>query len=814
MGLASVGNDGKDIPSRQEVMQMLNNPDVGMSVKRQLALEYIDYVEDEDPQDCGFADEADRNGFRDYLKSLNNDWITEGDINGNNGGLSDVQDAYKEAKDEYDKSQEKGRQGDRDAVNAGAGALQNITNQSSDTNPGAATSDDILNAGVSALKVFEVFLPLVARAVVVSGGGTVIQFAEIQRLYFEQKGIPFAKFKAEADAFTALNGAITKSANDVAGTLRTSLADWEGAAADQAHAFQKGYTETTTAVADAVKTAADALLHTIGSIGKTLRDKVAWVQKYYFDKFGDVTAQDIDRLLRVAELGEGASQNDFIHCISFMDMDSKNAYNDDWGSLDKDTIEFLVGQAKKWLKDVFCTWFDQHIKNFQLMCGNTKSAVDAAWNAFSELLGKVSEDPYANVRKTLDDSQPKDQGGGDQGGGKNSGGPSTGPGGSGPGASGASVPQAVQPPPPPPEIPKPDVPDPNTNPVTHQPLETDPATGQPYPIDPVTGTPVTNAAPSRDAITVQQGANKISMEEPDQNGKMGISVDDGSAHVKDYKLDFGDDKFRPLPDATPDHGPQGLVQHASSPGADGQRPGAQSYQPGADGKIHIEDGALKITAERPDGPGGQTVITVDDGKGDPTKYTLGKQDPGAAPDARAAAQQLSSPDQADAGRVDAGRHALAGETPPAQQADPAAGGVGASQESVGQPEAPSAGPQAASTDAGESTSPQSFTPTRAEDLFDGDPAASGLADGDLGTTASAGADMPGSSTSQADSGLGAAPGGGMAMMGGTGNAGGGGGEDQERSASSYRIDGGLFDTAAAGGRISGSLDDDSAIGSR
>jgi hypothetical protein len=53
------------------------------------------------------------------------------------------------------------------------------------------------------------------------------------------------------------------------------------------------------------------------------------------------------------------------------------------------------------------------------------------------------------------------------------------------------------------------------------------------------------------------------------------------------------------------------------------------------------------------------------------------------------------------------------------------------------------------------------------------------------------------------------------MMGGMGAAGGGGGgEDQERSASIYQVDGGLFDTAAAGGRISGSLDDDTTIGSR
>jgi hypothetical protein len=844
MGLASVGNDGQDVPSRQEVMQILNDPNVGMAVKRQLALEYVDYVEDESPESCGFTNEADRNGFRDYLKSLHNDWITEGDIDGNNGGLSDVRDAYKEAKDEYDKSQEKGRRSDRDALNGGAAALQNITDQSSDTNPGAPTSDDILNTGVSALKVFEVFLPLVSRAVAVNGGGAVIQFGEIQRLYFEQKGIPFTKFKAEADEFTALHGAIVNSANDVAGKLRGSLADWEGAAADQAHRFQKGYTEKTTAVAEAVNGAADGLLHTIGSVGKSLRDKANWVQKYYFDKWGDVTAQDIDRLLRVAELGDGASQNDFIHCISFMDMDSKDAYNDDIGSLDEDTIVFLTGQAKKWLNDPFCKWFDMHIKNFQLMCSNTKTAVDAAWSVYSELLNKVSENPYADVGKAPEDGKPQDRGDGGQGGGKNgsgSNGNGSGSGGNGPG--GTAIPKPMEPPKPP-EVPKSEVPDPNLNPVTHKPVATDPDTGRPYPIDPVTGAPITGAVPDRDTMTVQHGANKISMVEPGQDGKMGISVDDGTGLPKDYKLDFGDGKVHPLPDATPDHGPQGAIHHDMAQGTDG--PGGKSYQPGPDDKIHIEDGTFKITAERPDGPGGETVITVDDGKGDPAKYTLGEHEAKDGPTTvhdTGAVPQGNPPSQADGGRHGAAaevRHADVG-----QQLDPAtrlheaaAGGSGAgahavsSPEGAGQPVASHAEPLAASTGAGagESTSAQSFSDIfSGAGLFGGDSAAPGAADGGLGDTAFAGTDVSGGSSPQSGSGLGSAPGGadttpgagpgGTGMMGGTmggmgGAAGGGGTEEQQRASSSYRVDGGLFDTAAAGGRISGSLDDDSASGSR
>jgi hypothetical protein len=61
-----------------------------------------------------------------------------------------------------------------------------------------------------------------------------------------------------------------------------------------------------------------------------------------------------------------------------------------------------------------------------------------------------------------------------------------------------------------------------------------------------------------------------------------------------------------------------------------------------------------------------------------------------------------------------------------------------------------------------------------------------------------------SSSSSAMSGMG-----GMGMMGGMGGApGGGGGGDQQRGPSQYRIEGGVFETSGAKGRISGSLDDE------
>ncbi|GAA1207465.1 hypothetical protein [Prauserella alba] len=182
------------------------------------------------------------------------------------------------------------------------------------------------------------------------------------------------------------------------------------------------------------------------------------------------------------------------------------------------------------------------------------------------------------------------------------------------------------------------------NPVTGGKLETDPETGEPYPIDPATGEAVKDAT-ERDTLTVEQGEKKFEFAEPDAKGEMEISVDDGKGPLKDYKLDFGtgddasggaqpggqtdggaasgggqsqgQDSGEP---GRQDFGPQG-----SGDGADGAQ-GEKVYTPDEDGKIRIQDGDTEIVAERPDGPDGPTKVTVDDGTGEPTTYTLGEED--------------------------------------------------------------------------------------------------------------------------------------------------------------------------------------------
>ncbi|WP_410577531.1 hypothetical protein [Amycolatopsis sp. lyj-108] len=796
MPLADVGGDtGHDIPSRAEVEKILNDPNIDRDTKRELALNYIDYIEDETPESCGFASEAERNGFRDYIKSMNGDWITESDIGDNNGYLEDVQAAYKTAQEKYDASQAAGRQGDRDALNKDAAKTQEIAGRATETDPGCANSNDIMVPGLSGFKVYEIFHPAYLRALSLAGGGAAVSLGELQRLYHEQDNIPFNLFKASADELTAVSTAVAGAAQDVSGKLGNSLGTWEGAAAEQARAYQKAYSDKTGLVAEAFKAAGDGLLRTNASVGKFCREKVEWLQKWYTDNIDGATAQDIERIIRIAD--GSCSQNDIIHCIKFLSIEAKDAFNDDAGDIDQSTIdEVLKPQAVAWLKNVFLAWFGKHVENFQLVCKNTRDAINGAWKAYFDSLGQVVENPFADLGKTPETGgeKPVEKGGGgkDTGGG---GGPSSGTGGgpsSGAGGAGRMTPsnhENIQPE-------KPEVPGQEKNPVTDKPLDVDPATGQPYPIDPRTGEAIKNGAEDTrpEPVTVEQGDRKISMAEPGADGKMGISVQDGTGQAKDYDLDFGDGK------ATPD------AEKPANPG--------QVHQPGPDGKIHIEDGGLKITAERPNGPDGPTLVTVDDGSGQPSKYTLGEDDRGPE----------SAPQPA-------GRHAAEGaaaarpvEEVARQQAeqgvrphDTTSGGTGGGAPAAvpGQP----VEPVAVAADGGsESTTAQSLS----------DPFAGG--DNGLGDTSDPAGSGGGASAPSPPSGLGSAPGGGAqdpaaagaGMMGGMGMMGGGAagggqgsGEDQQRTSSGYRVDGGLFDTATTtGSRISGSLDDDGVIGFR
>ncbi|ATY09423.1 hypothetical protein CU254_02215 [Amycolatopsis sp. AA4] len=869
-----------NFPTFQEFQQLMNDPSIDRNTKRGLALRYFDYVEDEDDdgeaQSYGFQSDEDRNHWRDYYKQTLS--ISEGDMDWEWSSKSDVYDWYGKAKDEADKGAKAAQDKQQQAVDGDKQKLKDQGAKNTDTDPGVANSNEILDLGVSGLQPFRNLLPLYNRA-----RGLVAQNLpehpfqpHVGDPFDEQRDIPFDKFKAAAKELTDVNASIVDAAADQDNRMATVFANWSGDARDKAQQSWKGITDGTKTVEQTLKDGAGLIDRSIASIAKLIRAKCQWLQDYYITEYpnkGDFSPGDIDRLIRVAEMGRNASDDDFKHFLRLMPKDLQDTIKDDCNDLNDETKDAGQEWAKKWLAG-FCGFMDKHVTNWQQVCEHTRTSVDQVWNELGASLGKAREDLFTTS------SKPADQGGGQQsdgggqqtvpsssgGGGKDSGMPSTG--GSGPMPAAAQMPKTPEPPQTQPQSAE------GLNPVTHQPLEVDPKTGQPYPIDPKTGAALKPEEP--ETMTVEHDGHKISMSEPGKDGHMGISVDDGTGKPKTYDLDFGD-QAKPgatqppgtslpgqqHPDPATGFGPQGHdgaqgtgQGHEGTPDAaknpDGTQGAGQKYQPGPDGKIHIQDGKLSIVAERLSGADGPTVVTIDDGSGHPTKYTLGddgalnpsghhsgggaaaggQATPGVptppgtpVPDAAAAAGQpvVAAANQVVPDQVAAQGQQIVPEQPAAQSHQAVPDQPAAHEHRIipGQPSShelpvthePASAPAAASGP-DESTSAQSVL-----DPFSSDPGIGTVPHPGLGDTgdpmaASAG-DAPPTDTSQlgtapvhheaSGSGTPAMMGGGM--MGGLGNAP-GGGQEQERSSSAYRADGGLFGSQAGSNRISGSLLDD------
>ncbi|MBA0124768.1 hypothetical protein H0B56_04360 [Haloechinothrix sp. YIM 98757] len=289
-----------------------------------------------------------------------------------------------------------------------------------------------------------------------------------------------------------------------------------------------------------------------------------------------------------------------------------------------------------------------------------------------------------------------------------------------------------------------------------------------------------------DALTVTKGSHELSMTEVGEGGRMSITVDDGRGKPREHFLDFANGDV-----ATAGPG---------APGVDGDvlEGDHEVFTPGGNGVIEFESGELTVTAERPDGAGGPVEVTVDDGSGEPTTYTLESpgDGSGSVPDQAWPTEPVTGADEP----IGAGIAGL----------DKSGGGVGAGVaggagggalggDLGGTAAEPSSGAGVANTaelgagsQAGAVMPPETGTPTS------GSPAAG----------------EPGGGAGQGQqSGQGRMTGGGM--MGGMGGAGGGGGGDQQHERQ-YQIGGieGLFEDLELDGgaaRISGIIGDDAEL---
>lgn len=770
---------------------------------------------------------------------------------------------------------------------------------------GFSTSDEIVDEAAVVVKLFEEFHPRYTEASALVGagpnggqesqnyepvsldpgtatgegaaGGQPARYSHsgldpqsIRQGLDEFRGIDFGAFHADAEMLSTAYDAVGAATEALNSAWKGNTGDWTGGAKAAAEQANQRLADGAGDLSQALKTAPDTITHSIDE--GVQRNVVNYAQRvlqvYGNGTVAEMTPSQVDGLIAAkkqlpSEIQKLEQKYKELQDRGFWDRVGSYIFNPLNGSplagpsgflgyyfaeeINEDNIGSELEKMRGALSDSetrlgeFCGMYQQKATEFHGHGRSFVAAISECYSALIELLGEgLDPDPFAEPdTEGQGVQQPGAAVGGAPGAGAGSGGMPGGAGGSGSapggGAGAAGVPSA--------EDMMPDT-EQATNPVTGENLEVNPETGEPYPIDPETGEAVKGAA-EQETFTVEKGDRTFELTEPGEDGTMGISVADGSGEPKAYTLDFGTGGS---PDSATAEGPAGEAEdfgpdgRTSGEAGEGEGPGGGDiHRPGPDGTIRIQEDGFELTAEQPQGPDGPTVVTVDDGHGEPTTYTLGVEGENPTADGHPGA---------GAGRGDAGPRAETGEAPSRNPTpDPGGQGGGAPDAAAEGPgetevgdrgggrggeasaadvpsspqgsEAVSGGATASASDSGTAAGPDPTTTTPQAVTgggggFPGD----GGGSGESATSSGAGFD---DRSSPSGVGLGAAPGGGveagssaagggsmggMGMMGGMG-AGGAGGQDgdQERSSSAYRIEGDIFEALNTGVRISGTIGD-------
>lgn len=762
------------MPSWAEIKAVLDSPYVSADKKNRIMQAY-------DKDSFNFNDEAEDyakkylQGYADHDLDLNWDF----ELGGDNGLQTAYDSAYAHAEAGLDAGQAQEKLG-TDAKDRAKSALD-ATTPPAPGSAGARNSNELLDRGEPACYFLCQWIDQVWNKR--PAGGTLDYMREIWGRYNRDRNIDFQKFLADVDDLNNAHKANDDAMNVAETELDMVFGEWKGQSATAARLefekIQPGHRKlqeqidgaaklvprTASAVFDAIKTKVDSVLG-------LYRTTVAHAPLEMANKVVKIARKETDRkedLLDVADWVDGVFGSNL----------SERLQSDD-GGLNDANRDYAYDLCARWVANSFTPEFRGLLDAFTNHCETAHATVERQFGALADYLtgyhNEFTEPTHVGSRWCANTA------------------------------------------------------------------------GEP-PVDPTTGEAIKDAG-RPETLSVQAGDNRIDLSEPDSYGRMHIKIDDGHGDTKSFRLGWGEGT---------QHGAHGTPAGVADPAPRAADP---HYPPGPDGKIHIQDGDLWISAERPQAPDGPTVVIVDDGTGRPTTYTPGGNVPPSgttgehatgSPAPTGTGQQFgdgfAAPDGIDAGHAFGAEPTAMGST---EGGSPGAATGGAHVETSGVG-ASGTGAEAgdAETDTGTDTGSgtdmsQQTTPASASGSLFSTPEdpGTGAIGGRLGESGfGSGTDAAGALEAGALAGVSvgsgvvtAQPGptvvgtappamadpttpddhraalGGSGFGGpaacGMGMLGGGFEDDEERGSRAYRVDGGIFNTSGADGRISGSLDDE------
>ncbi|HEV7649947.1 MAG TPA: hypothetical protein VGP26_17505, partial [Actinophytocola sp.] len=511
------------------------------------------------------------------------------------------------------------------------------------------TSDDVFELARPALKVFENFIPVNDKVPGDSlGRYGKITMEDVTKRFEEQLGISFVKFIDDADRLRTAHLKLNELNTSSQAELTNLYKSWTGPAANASYQhYAEKISPNVTDLLDYLNESPGMVETAVQNVFAECKAKADTVMGLYQPTVGSATP---DIAMKVVELANSADDRDKIMEVaawvdSVCGSNIENTIRDDDCGLNDENKEYVQRECKKWIRDSFNQDLHEYIyATFKQTCDDTLEAVDSYYEQLNQYLGEYENkfeqagattppgtgtQPPGTPPGTGTTPPPSTPGGSSPGGTTPSGSmppvstpPST-PGSSGPGSSGPGSGGPGSPVPQMPEIPTPGS---STSPAGTSPsgspgsgIPGSPGSGIPgsgtpgstpgmpvipglpgasgpgsgvpgnglgTPGTPGSGIPGMPGTSAPKEVTVQDGDRKITVGQPDAEGRSKVTVDDGKGEPREYTVDF-----------TPEPGEQpedGVIQ-------------------AKDGKAVIQDGDAAISLEQVPGPTDRLKMTVDDG---------------------------------------------------------------------------------------------------------------------------------------------------------------------------------------------------------
>ncbi|WP_158884972.1 WXG100 family type VII secretion target [Amycolatopsis anabasis] len=370
-------------PSDEEIKEILDDPNVPESTKRQIAAAWAyDFAtgsvdESGEPVHNKHAvpDEVmayvDKYGARDDFDNMfqyGND-RSKASLGFYNPMPVDLRELCDSAKKESEANAEHGEDTEQ------LSALNERLRSTGTT--GEATSAAIFDGGDSGLEFFEIFTPYYN-----DWTGSSLSIEEFVKKYDEQREVSFAALYADRARFVEGAGRLQQNLEALRNAVRSLLGSWDGDAADSAsELFDTVVVAGGETAVERLALAGDALDVVVPRIEELCCVKAQAVLDLYAVEIGGLDGELVGIVIRCAR--REASTDDHARIASAFGIDYESGACYTTGN---EVEERLAQEATNWLNANLVPMYDSHKQAFDGVCQQTHEGFEQAWQGLRAAL--------------------------------------------------------------------------------------------------------------------------------------------------------------------------------------------------------------------------------------------------------------------------------------------------------------------------------------------------------------------------------------------------------------------------------------------